>query len=506
MMVALENKDDIRQRWPMSSSTSSSTPTPWQDWQGLFGNLVTSWYVEASAAWAEWHPNLRSLSKDSLYDRFRELPGQQRVAARAFGLSTISTSRGSGRSSGAAGWRSHCRLPDLGKRGVRERSRRHRRRRQLASALQGQLPGLLRMEPPTRRLFPRERYRASRRSLAVFQSVLRFPRGFARSCRSYDRPRPALGCCHRQRSRGPGRQVRNRGPTGSPGHDRSQPAPGRQFDQSRHPRTDRRPHPVEQMASDQGRPSTYTLCRDFPDEDFSLFYVVLSNHATSRIANGGPDPDAAVRGFYTVEAQDHCDVPIGYKGTFKMVQRASYGPSLIDYTAAGNVTFKYGLTSAACGSFVPPTDDSLQHCYYLDSAQETWTAPQVSDERCNYFPHEAQFSYANDQGSPWGHQRSPSGAQTPLRQIYDASFGSSTKTMQVDTTALPPTNVTRTTRSRSGCPSTRSSARGVSTTLPGEVHRVVAQRVLYVRGRPHDQGHVVMGPVPHLWGLIEQEV
>jgi hypothetical protein len=56
--------------------------------------------------------------------------------------------------------------------------------------------------------------------------------------------------------------------------------------------------------------STYTFCRDFPDEDFSAFYVVLSNHAWSRIANGAPDPAAAATGFYNVTAQDHCDVPV----------------------------------------------------------------------------------------------------------------------------------------------------------------------------------------------------
>ena len=122
-----------------------------------------------------------------------------------------------------------------------------------------------------------------------------------------------------------------------------------------------------------------------------------------------------------------------------MIQRTSPGPSLFDYTAAGNVTFKYVYTSATCeSSTLPPTPNSLQHCYFLDSAQETWTAPQVSDERCNYFPHEAQFSYANDQGSHGFIGITLRSPDPNFARIYRAWFGSSTKTMQVDTTDVAP--------------------------------------------------------------------
>ena len=69
--------------------------------------------------------------------------------------------------------------------------------------------------------------------------------------------------------------------------------------------------------------STYTFCRDVADDDFSQFYVVLSNHSWNRIANGAPDPAAAVTGFYNVTAQDHCDVPVAYKGTFKVTTTSS---------------------------------------------------------------------------------------------------------------------------------------------------------------------------------------
>ena len=145
-----------------------------------------------------------------------------------------------------------------------------------------------------------------------------------------------------------------------------------------------------------------------------------------------------MKGSYSIEAKDHCDIPIRYEGTFKLIERSSTGPSLIDFTAVGNVTFKYSSTEATCGSFVPPTADSLQYCYYLESAQETWTAPNISTEDCNYFPHEAQFSYANDGGSHGGIRITLRSPDPTYSNIYGLWFGSNAKTMEVDTTDVFP--------------------------------------------------------------------
>jgi hypothetical protein len=87
---------------------------------------------------------------------------------------------------------------------------------------------------------------------------------------------------------------------------------------------------------------------------------------------------------------------------------------------------------------VPPTPDSHQHCYELDSAQETWTAPNVSTENCNYFPHEALFSFANDQGRHGGITITVRSPDPAFSNRYSLWFGSNTKTMEVDTTDVFP--------------------------------------------------------------------
>jgi hypothetical protein len=186
--------------------------------------------------------------------------------------------------------------------------------------------------------------------------------------------------------------------------------------------------------------STVTLCRDLSDENFDRLYVVLSNHSSSRdAAKGGPDSKAAVKDSYSIKAQDHCDIPIAYEGTFKMKERNPNGPTLVDFDATGHVKYVYGFTAAGCDSpFSPPTPDSLQYCYFLDSAQESWTLPNVSDDRCNYFPQPAQFSYANDQGQHGGIQIIPRSPDPSFSNLYHVSLGSSTKTMDIDTTDVDP--------------------------------------------------------------------
>ena len=136
-------------------------------------------------------------------------------------------------------------------------------------------------------------------------------------------------------------------------------------------------------------------------------------------------------GSYNVEAQDHCDIPIAYKGTFKVTETCC-----IKRSAVGNVTFKYASTEAECGSFVPPTPDNLHYCYYLDSAEETWTAPSYTtgDPPCTYFPRDAQFSYANDEGRHGGIDITRRSPDPSYSDIYSVWFGSNTKTMVIDST------------------------------------------------------------------------
>jgi hypothetical protein len=104
------------------------------------------------------------------------------------------------------------------------------------------------------------------------------------------------------------------------------------------------------------------------------------------------------------------------------------------------VTFKYFSTEATCGTQSAPTVDALHYCYVLDSAQETWTAPEVTTERCKYVPHEAPFSYANDQGRNGTIDITLRNPNPAFSNIYHVWHGDSTKTMIVDVTDVDPAN------------------------------------------------------------------
>jgi hypothetical protein len=411
--------------------------------RGAFGNLSSSWYVEASAEWATWHPNLRHLSKETVYGRFRSFQENN--------LSLLEHSRLNHQYDSWI-WPLYQELEGGGATAVYQT---------WASAESAGDPAGIDAAVNSRLPFAASFRDFSVRNLQPDEYVIPIDTGLASDTwqsRITDFPEKAHVATSYTIGLGPKSVVATVNVLAAQ-DDRFeitdprvrqvtidlsplQNAGSTDLDivgQLGQPGALTEPHRWRRIKASS---STYRFCRDFPDEDFSLFYAVLSNHASTRIANGGPAPAAAVTGFYSVEAKDHCDVPIAYKGTFKVNTRSCCGTALTDFDAAGNVMFKYRSTEATCGSLVPPTPDSLEHCYYLDSAQETWTAPQVSVDGCTLFPHPAQFSYANDLGSHGGIDiilRSPGPGPDPgpdpsYSNIYRLLFGSSTKTMVVDTT------------------------------------------------------------------------
>jgi len=404
--------------------------------QGEFGNLASSWYVEASAKWAEWHPNLRELSKDNLYDQFvgfqesnlsllehsfldhqyeswiwplfQELKAGGATAVYQSWASAESASDPAGID---AAVNSHLSFadsfrdfsvwnlqpgdyfPTLGDTGLENDRWRSR----------------IDDFPTAPHIHSTQELALGPHSVVATVSVL-----------AAQDDRFLMTDGHVRQVTIDLSPLRN---AGSANLD----LVGRLADT----------HRWRRVKADS---STYTFCRDFPDEDFSAFYVVLSNHASSRVPNGGPDPAAAITGFYKVEAKDHCDIPIAYKGTFKMKETLSgFGTTAEGFTAAGNVSFKYYSTEASCGSGIPPTADSLHYCYTLDSAQETWTHPAetfdgVEHGTCTQSFQDAHFSYANDQGRHGQIDIQIREINPVFDNIYSVWFGSNEKTMVVDTT------------------------------------------------------------------------
>jgi hypothetical protein len=402
--------------------------------RGESGNLATSWYVEASATWAEWNAQLRQLSKTELYDDFKSFqdnnlslldhsPNNHQYDSWIWPL--FQELEAGGATSVYQTWASAESASDL---------------TGIDTAVNSQLPfadtfrtfSVRNLQPPEYFFeqstglesdswqskitdFPNERHLFDTQTLGLG------PHSIAATV--------SVLAAQDDRFIITDPQVRQITIDLSP----LQNAGSADLDIVGELEQDAGATGPHQWRRIKASSSTYTLCRDNTDEDFSLFYTVVSNHASTRIAKGGPDPAAAVTGFYTVEAKDHCDIPIRYDGTFKMQTTSSPGPTLIDFNATGHVKYTYTFTAAACDApLVPPTPTGLAHCYQLDSAQETWTAPEVTSNGCLYKPRPAEFSYTNDQGQHGGIEVIRRTFDPAFANIYHVSFSSSTKTMLVD--------------------------------------------------------------------------
>jgi hypothetical protein len=186
------------------------------------------------------------------------------------------------------------------------------------------------------------------------------------------------------------------------------------------------PHTWRRIAASS---TTLTFCRDFPEQDFDRFYLVMSNHSAARGADGGPDPNAAVNGQYTITAANRCDVPTGYTGTMTASVDFDNGPS-----ASVTAMVKYAYT----GSFMTfscanaPDDTHLVYCYQFTEGSVTWTEQPWSDGNCNFTsqgPVTSPMQSANTQGA--GHafgqiqiiRRYPSTFVPDLTNTYELQQG-----------------------------------------------------------------------------------
>jgi hypothetical protein len=405
--------------------------------KGAFGNLAKSWYYEASATWAMWHPNLRHLSKADLYERFQE-----------FQDVNSSLLWGDERAYDAWIWPLFQELEGGGATAVYQTW--------AAAESAGSSAGI------DAAVNSKLSFTASFRDFSVWN--LQPPEYFANSdtglehdswqSRISDFPtRPHVSLLH---TIGLGARPVDVGVEAlaaqNDGFVITDPrvrqvtidlsplenAGSTDLDIVGRLAGDSKPYKWRRISADS---SKYTFCRDIEDEDFSRFYVVVSNHAsTSDAKAGGPAEAALVEGSYNVETKDRCDVPIRYEGTFKVNQTVTPPQPGLLLHAEGHVTFKYLSTEATCwsGSGAPPTADSLEYCYVLDSAQETWTAPPYTVSGCNYIPHDAQFSYANDDGRHGVLSITIRHPDPTFENIYSVDMGSNTKTMDVEVTPVSP--------------------------------------------------------------------
>jgi Family of unknown function (DUF6055) len=401
--------------------------------KGAFGNTAQSWYVEASATWAEWHPNLRQLSKAELYARFQGFQDDDSSllldgphAYRSWIWPLFQELEGGGATAVYQSWAAaESASSPAG----------------IDAAVDSKLPfaasfrdfSVWNLQPP-------EYFANSDSGLEDDSWQSPIP-DFPKRPHFSDRLSLGLGARSIPALVDP-LNAQDSGFTITDPRVRQvtidlsplQNAGSADLDIVGRIASDTKPYKWRRIRVDS---STYTFCRDLEEEDFDRFYVVLSNHASTQDASsGGPAEAARIRGSYNIEPKDRCDVPIRYEGTFQVNETVSPSTPTLLLHAEGHVTFKYLSTEATCfsGSGVPPTPDSLEYCYALDSAQETWTAPPytVGDPPCTYVPRDAQFSYPNDDGrhgilSIRIRSPEPSSANT-----YFMFMGSNTKTMEID--------------------------------------------------------------------------
>jgi hypothetical protein len=115
----------------------------------------------------------------------------------------------------------------------------------------------------------------------------------------------------------------------------------------------------------RGGRSTLMFCRDNPNENFDLAYVVLSNHARTRAPLGGPASDAAVKGVYNVKAKNACAAPDHYDATFT-------GFSAVGDSWSGTATFDLIGAGSTCDPLTPPAPNDLSYCYRSVDGNAQW--------------------------------------------------------------------------------------------------------------------------------------
>lgn len=119
----------------------------------------------------------------------------------------------------------------------------------------------------------------------------------------------------------------------------------------------------KRVEGDRGR---VRLCRDLRDDDvFTVLLVVISNHASAR-SGGLPDYSQEVQGNYKVKVKDHCDVPIKYTG--EVGGHNSFGD-----TWTGKATFE--LIPASDPMACEKSADRISYCYRFVSGSGHWECP-----------------------------------------------------------------------------------------------------------------------------------
>ena len=109
-----------------------------------------------------------------------------------------------------------------------------------------------------------------------------------------------------------------------------------------------------------------TLCRDDPAQRVAILEVVISNHDFTRAGDLVPK-DNNVSEVYSVEGKDRCDVPLGFEGTFS-------GSNSGDYSWTGTARFE--LMEPDDPAFECSLDPGIvEYCYRFVSGQATWTWP-----------------------------------------------------------------------------------------------------------------------------------
>ena len=224
------------------------------------------------------------------------------------------------------------------------------------------------------------------------------------------------------------------------------------------------------------------------------------------VRKAGLDPAAAVTGFYNVKAQDHCDIPIGYKGTFKMKERSSVGPSLIDFDAEGHIKYTYAFTAAACDA------PFLRRRPTASSTAISWTArrrpgrPRRSPSAAASTRRVPPSSRIQRPGTARGdhdHRRHP---EASFANIYHLFFGSSTKTMLVDLIDLEPDGADRVQSDHDPAALLFRRHRRPRRHSRSALRRLAAPGLLHGRDRPEHphHGHLLVGSDTDLRALSGQ--
>jgi hypothetical protein len=130
----------------------------------------------------------------------------------------------------------------------------------------------------------------------------------------------------------------------------------------------------------KGTSAKMVLCRDKPTEDVELFELIVSNKASNRQSVEQPNSSDRAEGVVTITAKDSCELPKGFTGSFSGTGNGQHW--------SGTATYKRVQPNTPGGECELNTAQTV-YCYELVSGSVQWVTPEAGAGTFSLVPPDA---------------------------------------------------------------------------------------------------------------------